>query len=156
VLDHEACERLFNLSAKVQPCSSEAPDALGALVKRQLDATLSRALDENNSYFQRERDKLEAWADDQIHSAEKQLQDTKVRLRDTKKKARSAQTPEEQLKAQAEIRELEQRQRRQRQQIFDVEDEIESRRDQLIAALEQRLHQKSSSSHLFRIRWQLH
>ena len=156
VLDHEACERLFNLSAKVQSCSSGVPDTLGALVKRQLDATLSRALDENNSYFQRERDKLEVWADDQIHSAEKQLQDTKVRLRDTKKKARSAQTPEEQLKAQAEIRELEQRQRRQRQQIFDVEDEIESRRDQLIAALEQRLHQKSSSSHLFRIRWHLY
>ena len=47
-----------------------------------------------------------------------------------------------------------QSQRRQRQQIFDVEDKIESRRDQLIAALEQRLHQKSSS-HLLRIRWQL-
>jgi integrase len=46
-------------------------------------------------------------------------------------------------------------QRRQRQEIFDVEDEIESRRDALIDALEQQMHQKSSSHLLFRIRWRL-
>ncbi len=155
VLDHEACERLFNIGAQARSYTLTAPDRLAALVKRQLDATLSRALDENNTYFQRERDKLETWAEDQIHSAEKQLQDTKLRLREAKKKSRGADTPEEQLKAQTEIRKLEQEQRRQRQQIFEVDDEIEARRDQLIAALEQRLHQKSSTSHLFRIRWQL-
>jgi hypothetical protein len=36
-----------------------------------------------------------------------------------------------------------------------VEDAIEARRDQLIEALEKRMHQKSSSHHLFRIRWRL-
>ena len=55
-----------------------------------------------------------------------------------------------------EIKDLEQRQRRQRQSIFDVEDAIEARRDSLIAALERRLHQKSSVVHLFRVRWELH
>jgi hypothetical protein len=44
---------------------------------------------------------------------------------------------------------------RQRQQILDVEDEIEARRDQFIEALEKRLKQKTLVHPVFRIRWQL-
>ena len=46
-------------------------------------------------------------------------------------------------------------QRRQRQEIFDVEDEIEAKRDALFAALERRLNQRSHSVPLFRIRWRI-
>lgn len=154
-LDQEACERLFNLSGSAQPCHAEPPESLATLATRQVEAALARALEENNEYFRRERDKLEAWADDQIRSAEQQLQDTKDRIKDAKRRARTADTLEEQKSAQEVLKELEKQQRRQRQQIFEVEDEIEGRRDQLIEALERRMHQNSSTHHLFRIRWQL-
>ncbi len=39
--------------------------------------------------------------------------------------------------------------------IFEVEDQIEGRRDALIDALEQRLNQKSNVHLLFRLRWTL-
>ena len=156
LLDQEACERLFNLAATASSCETTTPQALNEQVRRQLDATLAKALNENNEYFQRERDKLEAWAEDQLHSAEQQLLDTKDRLRDAKRRARTAETPDAQKKIMEEIKDLEQRQRRQRQSIFDVEDAIEARRDSLIAALERRLHQKSSVVQLFRVRWELH
>ena len=81
---------------------------------------------------------------------------TKAQLKDAKRRARSAATVEEQAGVQEEIRTLERQQRRQRQEIFDVEDEIESKRDALIAALEKRLNQHSHSVRLFRIRWRLH
>ena len=42
---------------------------------------------------------------------------------------------------------------RQRQQIFDMEDEILGRRDRLIGDLEKRLAQKTSSAPLFTLRW---
>ena len=44
-------------------------------------------------------------------------------------------------------------QRRQRQDIFAVEDEIEARRDALIAALQKRLHRASRNQSLFVLRW---
>ena len=110
-------------------------------------------LEENNQYFQRERDKLDQWADDQIHSAEQQLEDTRIKIRDSKRRTRTAQTMEEQKQLQEELKTFEKQQRRQRQAIFDVEDEIENRRDELIGALERRMHQKSTTHHLFRIRW---
>lgn len=156
LLDADACERLFNLSASVTGDTlGSLPEGFQANVKRQLDATLSRALQENNQYFQREREKLDHWAEDQIRAAEQVLADTKVHIRDTKRKARTASSVEEQASLQKQIRDLESKQRRQRQQIFEVEDEIESRRDALIDALEKRLHQKSRSHRLFRIRWRL-
>ena len=66
--------------------------------------TLARALEENNEYFQRERDKLDHWADDQIKAAELELEDTKIKVRDTKRQARLALTVEEQLNLQNKIK----------------------------------------------------
>lgn len=154
-LDQEACERLFNIHAQVTGEVDTPPQSLLENAHRQLEAALSKALEENNGYFQREREKLDQWAEDQIHSAEQQLEDTKIKIRDTKRKARTAQTIEEQKQFQEELKSLERQQRRQRQAIFDVEDEIEQRRDDLIEALERRMHQKSTTHHVFRIRWQL-
>jgi len=155
-LDQEACERLFNVTAEVVPGSApEPPQELPALAKRQLDATLSRVLEENHSYFQRERDKLEAWADDQVASSEAQLEDTRAKIKDAKRRSRTAETLEEQKAAQEALKTLERQQRRDRQAIFDVQDEIEEKRDALIDALERQMHRKSQTHRLFRIRWVL-
>ncbi|MCB1702460.1 MAG: DEAD/DEAH box helicase [Halioglobus sp.] len=160
MMDHELCQQLFQLSAESQSISdTEAAatpiDYLTETAKRQLDSCLSRALDDNNQYFQRERDKLDAWAHDQTVSAEAKLDDTRAKLREAKKQARLADTVEAQKAAQEEVKKLEKHQRRQRQDIFDVEDAIEARRDSLIEALEKQMHRRSSTHHLFRIRWQV-
>ena len=159
LLDEEQCELIFRLQGESLSSSSDGlalqPDSLlTETVTRQLDARLSRLLDENNQYFQRERSKLEAWADDQLLSAEQKLEDTRARIKEAKRQARLAESVEQQKHAEEELQRLSRLQRRQRQEIFDVEDEIEARRDALIDALERQMHQ-SSSSHLFRIRWRL-
>jgi hypothetical protein len=156
MLDQEACEALFTVSARHDDIVAEMPPAaLKETSDRQLQAALSRALDENDKYFKREREKLEQWADDQLLTAEQVLEDTKTRLRDAKRKSRLAETVEAQKELQEEIKKLERQQRRQRQEIFEVEDQIEEKRDQLIAALESRMKQKTVTHSLFRIRWQV-
>ena len=60
---------------------------------------------------------------------------------------------EDAQRLQQDIRKTETEQRRQRQEIFAVEDEIEARRDALIAALQKRLHRASRSQNLFVLRW---
>ena len=161
LLDQEQCELLFHLAATAGPVEGDegelhsAQQYLESTVSRQLDATLSRVLDENKEYFERERTKLEAWADDQMLSAEQQLEETRTRLKQAKRDSRLATSVETQKEAQEAIKQLERQQRRQRQEIFDVEDEIEARRDALIDALEKQMHQRSSSHQLFRVRWSL-
>lgn len=159
-LDGEACSRMLELAGHAAATDLDIATRplaqFDANIRRQIETALAKALDENNEYFQREREKLDQWADDQILSAEQALHDTKARLKDVKRRARAAATVEEQAAMQQETARLEREQRRQRQQIFDVEDEIEAKRDQLIDALSRRMNQRSHSVPLFRIRWILH
>ncbi len=86
-------------------------------------------------------------------AAEQALHDTKLKLKGLMRQARVAQSLDEAKRLQDEIRKVEGDQRRQRQEIFNVEDEIEARRDALIDALEKRLHRASRSHILFTVRW---
>ncbi|MDR4498263.1 MAG: hypothetical protein MRK02_10140 [Candidatus Scalindua sp.] len=77
------------------------------------------------SYYQDECDRLFRWTDDLISSAEKELKDTRNRLRALNRQLRQSTSLQEKHDVEVKIRETEKIQRRQRQQIFDVEDEIE-------------------------------
>jgi hypothetical protein len=61
-----------------------------------------------------ERDKLEAWAEDRIASAEQALKDTKLKLKGLKRQARMALSMEDAQRLQQDIRKTEAEQRRQR------------------------------------------
>ena len=155
-LDQETCEKLFHCLGKSEngvemPASVQQRLNQEAIRARQ--ATISRSLEENNRHFNEARDKLEKWADDQIIASEKALKDTKQQIRVLNRQARLALTLEEQHDLQEKIQELEKKKRRQRQQIFDLEDEVTQKRDDLITALERRMTQKTSSEPLFTIAW---
>lgn len=154
LVDGEACKSLFNVGGKSSlGLNEEKPTKLLDNEQRQIEAKLAEAMDANNQYFQSERDKLERWADDKILSAEQALTDTKAKIRSLKNESRHAISIEEQQKYQKLIRESERKQRRQRQEIFDVEDEIIEKRDELIFALEKRLKQRTETKELFTVRW---
>ena len=157
VLDQEACEKLMAIPAagKPTPLSTTVPEALLANSQRALKATIARVLEANQRLFNEERDKLERWADDKLLAAEEALKNTKARIAQLKRDARKAVTLQEQDGIQRELSELERKQRRQRQEIFEVEDEIIAKRDELIASLQQRLQEKTSHETLFSVRWQV-
>jgi hypothetical protein len=62
---------------------------------------------------------------------------------------------EEQKEIQKRVAELEKAKRRQRSRIFDVEDEIEAKRDRLITHLEKRISKKTEVTPLFTIQWEV-
>lgn len=155
-VDQEACQKLFNCSASVNSATELSPiidDRLSREADRTKAATLNRSLETNNEYFQVAREKLETWADDMVIAAEKQLHDTKQKIKVLRRQARQAETIDEQHEIQIKIKRLEKLQRKQRQEIFDVEDDIVNRRDNLIDKLESRMSQKTDFQALFTIRW---
>ncbi|MEQ6344797.1 SNF2-related protein [Vibrio cyclitrophicus] len=154
IIDSEACKKLFNLGvAKSNQTDLTVPEELCSLRARHIDAKLAEVMDSNNTLFEVERDKLEKWAEDKVMAAEEALRDTKAQIRSLKREARHAQSVEEQKANQEQIKKLERQQRRQRSDIFDVEDEIADKRDELIAALEERMKQKTNVTELFTVRW---
>jgi ERCC4-related helicase len=155
-LDQEQCEKLFNCNATVLPYDepiAHKRERLSKESERHAAATLTRALEESNLHFLDERDKLEKWADDLIVAAEKELKDAKSKIKLLNRQARHAVTTSEQVDLQKEIMEMEKKQRRQRQRVFDVEDEIIEKRDGLITRLEKQMAQRTERRELFTIRW---
>jgi ERCC4-related helicase len=155
-IGQETCEKLFRCDASVESAVEPILDASERLereAERHAAATITHSLETNNRFFLEERERLERWADDMVVSAEKELADTKAQIRAANREARLSRTLEEQHAVQEKVRDLEREMRRQRQRIFDVEDDIMAKRDQLILSLERRLSQRTASERLFTIQW---
>lgn len=155
-IDHEACAKLFSVDAEVHPIEAPATtiaDRLQAEAEQHTKATLNRSLDANNKHFSSARERLERWAEDKVYAAEKALKDTKEQIKGVRREARAATTLEEEAVIQAKLQELERRQRKQRQEIFNQEDEVADKRDELIANLQKRLSRGHTVETLFTIRW---
>ena len=155
-LEQETCEKLFNCAAE-DSGSITIPASIAQRITAESDrhskATISQSLEANNQYFNEAREKLEKWADDLVLAAEKALKDTKEQIKLSQRQARLATNLDEQHEIQQRIQKLEKQQRRQRQEIFQVEDSIIEKRDTLIDSLEKRLTQKTESVRLFTIEW---
>ena len=157
VLDQETCEKLMAIPAagKPTPLSITVPEALLANSLRAVAATIAQVLEVNQRLFNEERDKLERWADDKLLAAEEALKNTKARIAQLKRDGRKAATLQEQDSIQRELSELERKQCRLRQEIFNTEDEIIAKRDELIETLQQRMQEKTETRTVFTLRWQL-
>lgn len=156
-VDQEVLEKIFLCDGATSEVSAKVstPERLIAESLQHQKATMHQSFEANNRFMSEERERLDKWADDMILSAEKELKDIKAQLREANRQSRQATTTEEQHALQSKIRDLEQRQRRQRQRIFEIEDEIIEKRNQLIGALEKRMKQKTHSETLFTIRWRV-
>ena len=149
-------DQMFRLDGRVRDMQSipaEHERRLLANADRFAQATVRRSLEENNCHFQERREQLHCWAEDVVKAAERDLTQVKAEVRAANRAASLATTVDEQKIAQEVVRELERKKRKARQRIFDIEDEIELKRDALIEALEKKMVQDTKSRPLFMLRW---
>jgi len=157
-VNHEVIQKMFLCGGFVgasEPAPEPIHDRLTQDARQHVRATVNRSMERNNTFFIEERDRLEKWADDMVLAAEKELQDTKAQIKAINRQARQAVTVKEQHEFQKRVKELERQKRRQRQRIFDAEDEIAEKRDRLIDGLEKRMEQKTSVEPLFTVQWEV-
>jgi SNF2 family DNA or RNA helicase len=155
-LNEEQCHRLLQVpgteAKSIGSDANEIADLSGQLAseEKSVIATIS---ERNAQFFEEERQKLDSWADDQVAGLESELRQTKARIRELRNEARKTAELEEQARIQKEIRDIEKKQRRLRQSIFDAEDEIIEKRDRMLDEIEARLKQETESRDLFIVRF---
>lgn len=156
-LDQDTCEKLMSLRSRgdAKACEQDIPQVLLDNSNRKISACIVEFLEENQRLFKEEAEKLERWAVDKLQAVEDELKNTKARILQLKRDARNATTMEEQLRIQQELSSEERKQRRQRQHIYDAEDEIADERDALINSLQERMQEKTERETLFVVRWQV-
>lgn len=158
ILDRETCEKLLTIPAKLgdevvvdDTIHGQLESAIQSQTSRVLAATQSR----NEIFFDAESDKLDHWADDLKENLERELKTIEVEIREAKKAKRLAADLQSKVTAQKRVNELEQQRNHKKRTLYDAQDQIEQRKDALIADVEARLQQQTARQNVFTIRWSL-
>ena len=155
-LDPEVFDKLLQCEATVGALAGAdgiAAQRLTGEARVHREATLHAIADRNLGAYKGAREQLDRWADDCMAGAEQRLVGVKEQIKAVRRQQRLANTLDEQAALAERMRKLEAEQRKQRQEIFAVEDDIARRRDHMDQQLKARLAQHSNFETLFTVRW---
>ena len=157
VLDTDQSRRLLSLDVVAQTPATSEPELLDVATARE--AAVQRVLADverrNAGWYDDEVTKLDAWADDLRLSLERELKELDRLIADARRAARVGETLATKLDGQRTLKGLEGRRSAARRELFDAQDRIAERRDELIAAVERQLTVQSTWSERFVVRWRL-
>lgn len=155
VLSEDQAKRLLTLPvSKISNDTTPTnPEFLENVRDLNLTSLLNSINEKDSGYLKFETEKLNKWADDRINAAELAIKETKARIKELTRESQKVTDPNLQLKIQEQLQELNRKQKKQRQEIFIVEDEIAESRDKMIADIQKRMKQQINKKHLFTINW---
>ncbi len=157
VLDEEQARRLLTLDVVQEVPASFAAVALAVTAAREeaCQRVLAEVERRNAGWYDEEVTKLDAWADDLRLSLERELKELDRQIVEARGVARGADTLAAKLDAQRALKALEQRRNVARRELFDAQDRIAERRDELIAAVERQMAVQHAWSERFVVGWRL-
>ena len=157
-IDHEMASRFFSLKASVKEDFS-SNQVIEQTFKESLFSLKQEILNENalrnHNFFDVEMDKLDQWADDMKISLEKEIKDIDAEIKLKKAEAKKTMNLELKVKAQRAIKDLEAKRGEKRKHLFQAQDDIDSKKENLLSEIESRLNHKIAETELFTIKWKL-
>ncbi len=98
-------------------------------------------------------DVLDRWSEDLKQGKEREIKEIDKQIREARKTVALAQSLQDKLAEQKVIKTLEKTRNTKRKKLFDAQDEIDERKENLIGEIEARLKQRTEENELFTIRW---
>lgn len=159
LIDDETCRRMFSLPAIMKAtdhsADNEVEARLNEIIKNREDGLLRENAERNSGFFDMEMGKLEKWAEDLKGSLEIELKELDKEIKFRKTESRKILNLEEKVKAQRQIKELEKTRNDLRMNLYAAQDDVDNRKEKLLADIEARLQQKLGRNQLFLIRWKI-
>jgi superfamily II DNA or RNA helicase len=155
-IDAAACKRLFDLEGDPgQPLLLEPPSSLSERLQGEQQIVLRELEERNGKWLDTEIEKLDSWTEDLKFGLEQDIKDLDKQIRDVRRESASAAGLAQKLAHQRRLKDLTAARNQRRKDLFIAQDEVEGRREALIAGLEGKLKQQQESTVLFTIRWSL-
>lgn len=154
-LDEDVCDKLLALPVRVSYSDDVRPDGLDPLRATRVASVLQLVEVKNAQFFDEEVRKLDRWAEDLKQSLEREIKELDKEIREAQRASRIAPRLEDKLAAQRKVHDLEDKRKRMRRDLFDQQDEIDKKRDGLIAGMERQLKQEHTVESVFCIRWEM-
>jgi len=125
------------------------------LEKQNINIISSQIAERNHIFFEAEVDKLDKWADDKKIALELELKKLDIEIKTAKTNSRKILNLNDKLQVQKEIKQMEKKRNEMRQKLFEAQDDVEDKKDELIERVEAQLKQNATLSPLFTIRWKV-
>jgi superfamily II DNA/RNA helicase len=158
IIENEIAQRLFSIQAKEgNPLyeDKEAKVKLNEVLFSNTQSVISENANRNKDFFDTEMDKLDQWADDMKISLDKEIKDLDAEIKLRKAEAKKMLQLDAKVKAQRAIKDLEKKRSEKRQHLFEAQDLIDDKKENLLTEIEQRLRQEIRTTELFTIKWSL-
>jgi len=159
LLDEEQCRRLFSLEAEIAELSVAPSNIISTLLEESLQLRESQIVStqavRNSAIFEQEMDKLDFWAADVKSGLEDEIKELDKEIRALKKEAQLASDLERKIELHRRAKELEKQRIERRKSLYQMQDEIDAKKEELLTATEEKLKQRVSREELFTIRWKL-
>jgi hypothetical protein len=153
-LDGDVCRKLLSLDAVVDgELTEKSPPALRELVEEQVRGRLAEAEERNGQFFDEEVTKLDRWSDDLKLGLERELKELDREIKEGRRSAMGATSLQEKLAAQKELKKAEAQRTQKRMELYDAQDAVDVRRDELIENIERQLGQSDKLETLFSVCW---
>jgi len=156
-IEPEIAKKFFALSGKIDQAiiTSGEKAKLEVAEAELVQLTSSRIAERNSEFFDNEVDKLDKWAEDRKKALEIELKKLDIDIKTAKTNAKKIVLLEEKLKIQREIKEMEKKRNEMRKELYNAQDEVDQKKEDLIGKVEAQLKQKSSLTPLFTIRFRV-
>lgn len=109
----------------------------------------------NNNFFEDEMEKLDNWAEDVKAGLEKELRDLDAEIKLRKSESKKTSRLEEKVRLQRLIKDLEKKRSEKRLNLYQSQDEVDSRKETLLAKVEAMHTQKIEQTKLVTFHWRI-
>ena len=151
--------KVFSLSGELRADGSciaeDGTRNLEQLEKESVNTILSRSAERNSEFFDNEVDKLDKWADDMKKAIELDLKKLDIDIKASKTNAKKIVNLDEKVKEQRRIKDMEKKRKEMRKKLYDAQDDVDKRKEELLERIEAQLKQKTHLKSLFSIRWKI-
>lgn len=124
-------------------------------ISNQRSAIIENGGIRNQNFFDEEMDKLDTWADDMKLSLDREIRDLDAEIKLRKGEAKKSNKLTEKVAIQRVIKELENKRKEKRQNLYEAQDEVDNRKEKLISKVEKMLDQKVEQTVLFNFKWKI-
>lgn len=154
----EIAERMLMLSARaisqIDVDEGTVENTCTRIEHMKLDILEESAL-RNQVFFEEEMEKLDSWADDMKVSLEREITDLDAEIKLRKSEAKKMARLNDKVVAQRVIKDLEKKRAEKRQNLYEAQDEVDAKKENLLSSVEKMLEQKIEQEELFTIRWRV-
>lgn len=155
----DIAEYMLRLSGQETPQETELPDKTAAVLadvitSQRSDITTANA-ERNNTFFEEEMEKLDNWAEDVKAGLEKELRDLDAEIKLRKSESKKTAQLSEKVRLQRAVKELEKKRSEKRLNLYHAQDEVDEKKETLLAKVETMLAQKIEQTKLITFHWRI-